>query len=276
MRDASPLRYPGGKWRLEEFFARIIQLNGLTQCRYIEPYAGGASLGLSLLFDGLVSEIHLNDLDPAIHSFWYCVLRRRREFLQLLRETPITPHEWQKQKEVYSQGLKAGRFALGFSTFFLNRTNHSGILNGGIIGGKEQTGRWKIDARFNTRELERRIERIGTFRSRINLYCEDALNFLRGNRFSGRTLKYLDPPYYMAGGRLYLNAYDSRDHAAVSRYVKGLKSNWIVSYDDVPEIRALYTRVKSRRINLLHTARDARVGQEILFFAPHLRIPVFA
>jgi DNA adenine methylase len=273
MRDASPLRYPGGKWRIAAFLERVIRLNALIHCRYVEPYAGGASLGLSLLFQGLVTEIHLNDLDPCIHAFWYSVLNRRREFLQLLNKTPITPDEWGRQKLIHSEGLTAGRFALGFATFFLNRTNHSGILNGGMIGGKSQEGTWKINARFNIAELTRRIDRIGRLKSRIHLYSDDAIDFLRSHRFSGKTLKYLDPPYYRAGKHLYLNAYRPEDHAAVSQYVTRLKSPWIVSYDDVPEIRRLYTSVRSRRISLLHTARATRIGEEVLFFAPGLRIP---
>jgi DNA adenine methylase len=275
MRDASPLRYPGGKWRLAAFFTQLIRLNALDDCQYVEPYAGGASLGLSLLFSGLVTEIHLNDLDPAIHAFWHSVLNRKSEFLTLLAETAVTPAEWHKQKKIYSQGLRAGRFALGFATFFLNRTCHSGILNGGIIGGNSQDGPWKIDARFNLPELERRIERIGRFRKKIHLYNEDALDFLRGNRFSRNAIKYLDPPYYKAGHRLYLNSYESRDHNIVKRYITGLRTHWVVSYDDVPEIRKVYEGVRSRRITLLHTARDTRIGQEVLFFPPHLRIPRF-
>jgi DNA adenine methylase len=273
MRDASPLRYPGGKWRLSEFIIRLIKLNRLSECSYVEPYAGGSSLGLSLLFQGIVAEIHLNDLDPAIHAFWYSVLNHNREFLRLLKSTRITPDEWNKQKMIYSQGPSSGMFALGFATFFLNRTNHSGILNGGMIGGKEQRGAWKIDARFNVAELQRRIERVGDFRDRIYLYSEDAIAFLKSQRWTKRTLKYLDPPYYGAGSRLYLNSYSSRDHSNVSKYITGLESPWIVSYDDVAQIRELYSQVRSRRMNLLHTARSARIGKEILFFSHALRIP---
>jgi len=228
---------------------------------------------LSLLFKEQVSEIHLNDIDPAIHAFWYSVLTRNRDFIQLLNETPVTPGERSKQKAIYDKGSTADKFALGFATFFLNRTNHSGILNGGMIGGRKQGGPWKIDARFNRLELRRRIERIGNFRDRIHLSCEDAIEFLRNYRFTRKSLIYLDPPYYRAGRRLYFNSYKPGDHSVVSEYILGLRSRWIVSYDDVPEIRALYKNVRSRRIRLLHTARFARNGNEVLFFSPGLRIP---
>ena len=274
MRDASPLRYPGGKWRITAFFEQVIRLNGLTRTQYVEPYAGGASLALSLLFKEQVSEIYLNDLNPAIHAFWHSVLTRNSDFIQLLDETPVTPDERSKQKAIYAKGTKAEKFALGFATFFLNRTNHSGILNGGMIGGTKQHGPWKIDARFNKLELRCRIERIDSFRDRIHLYCEDAIEFLRNHKFTRKSLIYLDPPYYRAGKRLYLNSYKAGDHATVSEFVLGMKSPWIVSYDDVTKIRELYKNVRSRRIHLIHTARSARKGEEILFFAPGLRIPV--
>jgi len=274
MKDASPLRYPGGKWRFAKYFENIIQLNGLNQTQYIEPYAGGASLALSLLFKGLVSEIHLNDLDPAIYAFWHSVLIRNQDFLQLLDEALVTPDEWSKQKAIYDKRPMADIFELGFATFFLNRTNRSGILkNSGMIGGRKQCGRWKIDARFNRSELRRRIERIGNFGDRIHISCEDAIEFLRNHNFAETNLIYLDPPYYRSGRRLYLNAYTPNDHAAVSEYILRLRCPWIVSYDDVPEIRGLYTNVRSCQIQLFHTANFARKGDEILFFAPGLQIP---
>lgn len=273
MRDASPLRYPGGKWRFSDFLSRLIKSNGLAHCPYIEPYAGGASMGLSLLFQDVVSEIHLNDLDPAIYAFWHSVVHRNRDFIDLLAATPISTDEWKKQKLIYARGLKAGRLELGFATFFLNRTNHSGILNGGMIGGKAQRGKWKIDARFNVPELRRRIERIGTFKHRIFLYQQDALKFLKHRRWPRKSLKYLDPPYYSVGNRLYLNGYSAEDHALVSRYVLSLESPWVVSYDNVVQVRNLYRDVRSRRMTLLHTARAARMGKEILFFAHCVRIP---
>jgi DNA adenine methylase len=193
--------------------------------------------------------------------------------MELLSEIPVTPEEWSKQKAIYLKGLAAGRFALGFATFFLNRTNHSGILNGGMIGGRKQRGPWKLDARFNRLELRRRMERITSFQTRIHLSCEDAIQFLRNHRFPRRSLIYLDPPYYRAGRRLYLNAYNPGDHAAVSECAQKLRSPWIVSYDNVPQIRKLYKNVRSRRLRFLHTARSARIGDELLFFAPALRIP---
>jgi DNA adenine methylase len=272
MRNASPLRYPGGKWRISKYFERVITLNRLSKCPYVEPYAGGASLALSLLLNNQVSEIHLNDLDFAIHSFWSSILRRTKDFLDLLDSTEVTTDEWYRQKEVY-RNPKSDDLSLGFATFFLNRTNYSGILNGGMIGGEKQSGVWKLDARFNRIELRCRIERIAKMRSRIHVSHSDAMIFLRDGSFDSDCLIYLDPPYYTKGNRLYHNSYRYEDHLKVSQTIMKLKSPWVVSYDDVPEIRDLYRGTRSRRLSLLHTARSARAGFEVLFFGPGLRIP---
>jgi DNA adenine methylase len=254
-------------------FERVIALNYSSPPVYAEPYAGGASLALSLLFTGVVREIHLNDLDPAIHAFWSSILRHNKAFCELIEHVPITTAEWRSQRSIYAKGLAAGRLALGFATFFLNRTNHSGILNGGMIGGKRQQGEWKLDARFNRSELIRRIEKVSTFKNRIRLSFQDASDFLREQRFEKNSLVYLDPPYYHAGRELYLNAYKPNDHALVRDGAQSLRCPWIVSYDDVPEIRKLYRTYKSRRVRLLHTARSAHLGKEVMFFSRTLSVP---
>jgi DNA adenine methylase len=273
VRSASPLRYPGGKWRFSPFFSKFLARNFDRPPLYIEPYAGGASLALSLLFENKVSEIWLNDLDPAIHACWSSIIHEGERFCDTLRKVPLSLEEWHLQKNVYASGLKSGSFALGLATFYLNRTNHSGILNGGVIGGKSQLGEWKLDARFNRNELIRRVERINACRQKIKLTRLDASALLSSLRVSKNCLVYLDPPYVGAGKALYMNAYRAADHAQVRDRVTGLKRKWIVSYDDVPLIRTLYKGYRSRGVELLHTAREARVGKEVLFFSVDCVVP---
>jgi len=272
MRYASPLRYPGGKWRLAQFFQHLLTLNFAQPPAYLEPYAGGASLALSLLFSGSVREIFLNDLDPAIYAFWYSVLNRTHALVGLIEETDVTPTEWKRQKAIYTAGLAAGGLRFGFATFFLNRTNHSGILNGGMIGGKHQRGEWKLDARFNHSELISRIKKIAAYRKHIHLSNVDAAGFIRSHNGIKNKLLYLDPPYYRPGN-LYLNTYRPEDHIQVRDRVCKLRCKWVVSYDDVPEIRKLYKHQESRHVELLHTARAARRGKEVMFFSSELIIP---
>jgi DNA adenine methylase len=276
MKGASPLRYPGGKWRWERYFKRIISMNGLSGATYVEGYAGGASLALSLLIGRAVSEIFLNDLDRSVFAFWHCVVKHNQEFIRRVAKTPVTVGEWERQKEVHRQRGKANLFDLGFATFFLNRTNRSGLLNGGIIGGKAQRGEWKIDARFNRDDLIERLRRVGQHSSQIHISGRDALEFIADvvAALPRRTLVYLDPPYYKKGRELYLNAYRTEDHVRIKRAVcRHLKQNWIVSYDDTSPVRELYSSFRSRRATLQYSARAAHAGKEILFFSNGLRLP---
>ena len=273
MRSASPLRYPGGKWRLNAFLSEYVKRNFSAPPQYIEPYAGGASLALSLLLGGTVRKIWLNDLDRAIHACWHSILYESERFCDAVENVPLTVDERQKQKRVYSNGLKADSFSLGFAAFFLNRTNHSGILNGGMIGGKSQNGAWRIDARFNRSELARRIRRIAEHREQIRLTRLDAVALLKRLGGTSDSLVYLDPPYVTAGKALYMNCYDENDHLLVSNVTMALRRKWIVSYDDVPLVRKLYKGFRSRRFEMLHTARVAKLGSEVLFFSPDSTIP---
>jgi len=276
VKTASPLRYPGGKWRIARFFERVLDANYDAPPTYLEPFAGGASLALTLLLRGFVSRIFLNDLDPAVNAFWRTIVNRPTRLIRLIERTPITPNEWHRQREVYSAGADAGQLALGFAFFFLNRTSHSGILNGGMIGGTRQRGTWRIDARFNRAELIERIRRIITVKESIHVSGIDGLEFItQHRRRRSRSIVYLDPPYFNAGRDLYLNAYRPEDHLRVREAVASLQAPWVVSYDDVPTIKTLYRDVRCRHLSLIHTARDTRVGDEVMFFSDRLRIPRF-
>lgn len=277
LRHFTPLRYPGGKGKLAGFVKSLLKSNSLLDGDYVEPYAGGAAIALELLLHEYVEHIHINDVSRLIHAFWWSVLNQTEDLIRLILDTKLTVREWDRQKRVLSNPDDQDRLALGFATFFLNRTNRSGILNGGIIGGRDQTGPWKIDARFNARELAARITAIARMRSRISLSRKDALKFLIGGspKWPKKTLVYLDPPYYVKGRELYHDFYNPDDHANVAAFVTGggLSQKWIVSYDNVKEIRALYPKARRVRYDIGYSARSARTGSEIMFFADGLKIP---
>jgi len=244
---------------------------------YVEPYAGGAAIALEVLLHEYVTHIYINDVSPLIHSFWWSVLNQTDELARLVSDTKLTVSEWDRQKKVLSRPGDHDRLALGFATFFLNRTNRSGILNGGIIGGRDQTGPWKIDARFNASELVTRITAIARMRQRISLTRRDALRFLvSGSRkWPKKTLVYLDPPYYLKGRELYHDFYQAQDHAKVAAFVTGgcLPQHWIVSYDNVKEIRRLYAGTRHVTYDIGYSARSARTGSEVMLFADDLKVP---
>jgi DNA adenine methylase len=277
MRYLTPLRYPGGKSTLRSFVRAVIVRNGLTGGQYVEPYAGGAAVGLSLLVAGDVAHAHINDLDPSVHAFWHSVLNESDKLCRRIRDTRISITEWRRQRAIQDRPDKVSLFDLGFSTFFLNRTNRSGIIgSGGVIGGMKQAGDWKLDARFPREALIERIKVISALRDRISLYNCDAVALLRrlSIRLSAKSLLYLDPPYYVKGNRrLYANAYDHADHAEIALTLGKLRQPWLVSYDDVPAIRALYRRFRFRRYDLTYTAHDRHRGAEVVYFSNDLVVP---
>ncbi|MBM3951345.1 MAG: DNA adenine methylase [Rhodospirillales bacterium] len=272
----TPLRYPGGKGKLAGYVKELIKENDLLDGEYVEAYAGGAAIGLELLFHDYVSRIHINDLSRPVYAFWHSVLNKTDELCKLIRDIPLTLKSWDKQKRIFGHQRDHDNLELGFATFFLNRTNRSGILNGGVIGGRRQTGEWGINARFNRTELVYRIESIAKMKRRINLTRMDALKFLKAKvaDWPAKTLIYLDPPYYIQGRNLYYDFYQHKDHADVSEFVLGklVRQRWIVSYDNAHAIREMYKGCQRLTYSLGYSARDTREGSEVIFFSDSLRV----
>jgi DNA adenine methylase len=273
----TPLRYPGGKRKLAAYVKEIIRANQLFDGEYVEPYAGGAAIALELLFQEYVSRVHINDLSQPVYSFWKSVLNDSDELCRLVKDTKLTVASWDCQKKIFANPRDHSYVQLGFATFFLNRTNRSGILNAGVIGGRDQTGPWKLDARYNADELAFRIESIAKMRSRIQLTQSDALALLRLGlrKWPNKTLIYLDPPYYDQGRNLYYDYYKSDDHSELAHFIADNMSDkhWIVSYDNVDPIKALYAQFPSVIYNVGYSARETRVGKEVMFFSPKVTVP---
>ncbi len=266
----SPLRYPGGKRKLVPYVKKLIKENSLYDCVYVEPYAGGASVALSLLIDGYVSKIVINDIDRSIFAFWYSIFNETEEFCRLIGKTQVNLTTWRKQREKQKFKDKLSLLELGFSTFFLNRTNYSGVIKGGVIGGMKQKGKWKINARYNKAELIARIKEIAQYRNSVELYNVDASKIIDTikKRFNNRILIYFDPPYYNKGKNLYLNYYTDRDHQALFNQIEKLQNlNWLLTYDNVPEIKKLYSNYKQITYTLRYTANKSTIGQEVLILS---------
>lgn len=273
MKFYSPLRYPGGKNKLANFISKICVANNVNG-HYVEPYAGGAAVALYLLLGGYVKKITINDLDRSVYAFWYSVLNHTDKFCRKIKRTEITVENWKKFKKIQDDKKTANLFDLGFSTFFLNRTNRSGIIDGGIIGGKEQKGEYKIDCRFNKDALIERIKLIAKNKENIHLENLDALDLIKKIRKNKNTIFYFDPPYFLKGPSLYLNSYEKEDHKKVSEEIKKIKdARWVVSYDDVPEIRQLYKGFLKREYSLPYSAKESRTGREIMSMSKSTRMP---
>ena len=279
MKFDSPLRYPGGKAALGPFLAETIALNGLDDCAYFEPFAGGAGAALWLLRKGVVSKAHINDLDPCVAAFWQAAVFQPDRFSDHIMSAKLNLDEWKRQRDIYAAGDGSKPFDLGFATFYLNRCNRAGVLSGaGPIGGYAQTGKWKLGARFYRETLAKRVRALGELSERIELSNLDAHRFLKEKlprgRGRSRVFAYLDPPYWENGRRLYLNSYTPADHSALADYMQGQRVlRWVMSYDDAAQIRGMYSSVDTHRLTLRYNLGDSRAAQELLIRPSHVRLP---
>lgn len=274
----TPLRYPGGKARFAPLIAEVIATNELTGGHYFEPYAGGAGVALSLLVDGVVEHIHINDADPAIAVFWRAATQMTDQLVAMVATEPINMDAWHYWRSVMRDQVAVSELHRGFATLFMNRTNRSGILKGGVIGGKEQAGSYKIDARFMRDELCARLERIGEHAGRIHVYEEDAHRLLlRCHQFlPTKSLVYLDPPYYVKGAGLYRNFYKHDDHVRIAKLLGSdrFRRPWVVSYDNAEEIKEMYAYADPYAYGLKYTAQRRYTGSEVMFFSKRIQAPM--
>lgn len=270
--EISPLRYPGGKGNLSPFLGRLLGAQPTRCSVYVEPFAGGAGAALRLLLDEYVDEVVLNDLDRGIASFWRCVFKETENMARLVETATVTVDEWHKHREIYSaRSSSKDDLTLAFATFFLNRTNRSGILNARPIGGLAQTGAWKIDARFNKTGLAGRIRALGSYRNRVTVSEEDGVEVV--TRYLDKTtFIYADPPYLVRGSDLYLDTLTWSDHQLLARRLSGSRGRWMVTYDHDPRVVSLYPDQRLAAFSIAHTAAKPHVGQELAVFADNLRV----
>lgn len=272
----SPLRYPGGKTAISKMVADIIELNDLRGYDYCEPYAGGGGLALSLLFAEKVSSIYLNDLDRSIWCVWDAILNHTDDFVQRIINSPVTIEEWHIQREIQQNRDAASNFELAFSTFFLNRTNRSGIiLKAGVIGGLAQAGKYKLNCRFNKQDLIKKIHRIKNYSSRIRISNNDAVDFIESVGSDNNLTPFfcIDPPYFAKGASLYTDFYEARDHHHLSNIIENLGDPWFLTYDNHPRIRELYNRFRNYTFSLNYSAADKKKGTELFIPSDNLAIP---
>lgn len=272
----SPLRYPGGKNKLSSFVAKICVDNKIHS-HYVEPFAGGASVALFLLLEGYVRQITINDKDRSIFAFWHSVINNSEALCDLIDRTELSIENWYKQKEIQKEKETVDLLELGFSTLYLNRTNRSGIIKGGVIGGVNQAGDYKMDCRFNKTEIKSRIKLIAKNHDSISLYNLDAIDLIdkiQIEQGGSGTIFYFDPPYYLKADSLYMNHYVDKNHREVSEKIKSLNNiHWIVSYDDHEFIDRLYEDYSKKKYSFNHSASTARQGKEILIFSPNILEP---
>lgn len=302
----TPLRYPGGKSSLYPIVMQVISENSLTVSTYIEPFAGGAGIAMKMLLRDEIGSVVLNDLDPAIASFWRAIASCPKELISFVDEVDVSLEEWTVQRERYNRlrrkaldGFSASNcdktttagpigpldflsenesFELACSSLFLNRTNRSGIMSGGPIGGQQQEGYYKIDARFNKDGLIRKIEAISKRSDSIIVHNLDAVDFFKDvietipEAEKASVLAYFDPPYVAKGPGLYENSLTTSDHENISRMIHGCGLNWILTYDNEPLVDRLYGDLNPSEISINYCAYKSKQGKEVLVLSPSLTL----
>ena len=276
MSNYSPLRYPGGKSALYPIISNIITSNSAKRCIYVEPFAGGASIACHLLVDDLVDYVVINDADRAVYSFWRTVVESPQWIIDKIKTTSVTVDEWRNQRSILLNTKKYSK-ELGFAMFFLNRTNRSGILDAGPIGGYNQSGMYKIDCRFNKTALIEKLIKISAYRNKIKIYNQDITVFLRQflpqESPNNDIFIYFDPPYYENGQRLYLNSFSKKDHEKLKDSVKSLNCSWIMTYDDNPQIERLYDLYPKYHFSINYSLSQKKKGGELMIFKDKSCIP---
>ncbi|MDU1232573.1 MAG: DNA adenine methylase [Clostridium sp.] len=266
----SPLRYPGGKNKLTTYVEELIKVKKLDKSTYIEPFCGGAAVALSLLINERVGNIIINDYDKSIYAFWYSVLNYTNKLCNLIEKTDINMNEWYKQKQIQNNKVNEDLLILGFSTLFLNRTNRSGIIKAGVIGGKQQNGDYKLDCRFNKQQIIKKIQLIAKYKERIKLYNLDTEQLVDEviNNLHHKSFIFFDPPYYNKGATLYTNFYNHNDHLSLANKIKNIKyHSWILTYDNTCEIKEMYNKFRSEVYKLNYSVQKKHKGEEVIFYS---------
>ena len=270
----TPLRYPGGKTQVSKFVAHTIQINHILHPIYCEPFCGGAGVAIALLLSGNVERVILNDYDSAIYSFWHAVLHDTERLMRAVYDTDINLETWNEERRIYNE-LKdspAYSFELAFATLFLNRTNRSGIITGGPIGGLQQNGAYLLDCRFNRENLVRKIQNIAERREQIDLYHLDAVDFIYDILMEqpyDQAFAFFDPPYYQQGKNLYKNCFDDEKHILLSQAIQDMERfYWIATYDDSPRIHEIYQNMDMQYYELRYSANQKRKERELFFHSP--------
>lgn len=262
----SPLRYPGGKAKITPLVNLLMESSGIKNGTYIEPFVGGGGVALSLLFNNKVENIVINDYDVAIYSIWNAIINETEDLIALIEDTPISVETWKKQKEIYATQKDKYSIELAFATFYLNRTNRSGIIKAGPIGGYDQTGNYLIDARYNKTDLIKRIKNISAYKDKIILYNSEIRDFIINflPHYNDNSFIYFDPPYFKKGKELYKNFFNLTDHCDIAKLICNLNIPWMLTYDDEQEIVDLYKEKHIKRYEINHSAANKGRNKEII------------
>ncbi|WP_195448819.1 DNA adenine methylase [Parolsenella catena] len=269
----TPIRYPGGKTKLYPEIKAILGENGLLGHPYAELFAGGAGLAVKLLLKGDVSSVVINDYDRAVYCMWDAIVNHGAELCEFIDSAVLDIETWKRMRDTYQNHNDVGDFELGKAAFYLNRTNVSGILSGGVIGGLAQAGNYKMDVRFNRETLKKKVMDIVARKDDIEVTRLDAEEFIDNRMDDSELFAYLDPPYVQKGPGLYRSSFDEERHRSLARKVGDAESKWVVTYDADELIDDIYSDYERGDLEISYTANIKTIGREKIILGPGLDWP---
>lgn len=237
----SPFRYPGGKTWLVPHIRRWLARRRQPPAEFMEPFAGGAIVGLTVAFEQLADHVTLVERDEEIAAVWQTILNGDGEWLaREIAGFDVTPKAVQAVLSRPPRTLEE----LAFRTVLKNRVNHGGILapgSGLIKYGEDGRG---LKSRWYPETLKQRIHAIVAIRDRFTFMEGDGLELLRRQAHRANAVFFIDPPYTAsgkkAGRRLY--TYFELDHEELFRIAATLKGDFLMTYDDADGVRELAER----------------------------------
>ncbi|WP_278403798.1 DNA adenine methylase [Pseudoalteromonas ruthenica] len=270
--NMSPFRYPGGKGKLSKFLAAFLIENDLHGTVFVEPFCGGAGGSLPLLEAGLISHLVLNDYNKAVAKFWELIKASPDTLINKIEKEKVDIERWKYWRAIYEDDAHPIDINKAFSAFFLNRTNRSGVLHAGPIGGKDQSGNYKIDCRFTKKSLIARIEKIALLADKITVKSQDAAQIITESPQSA--FIYADPPYVKEGKGIYRQfAFEEEQHRQLSCVLKDEARYWLLSYDDDKLVHDLYSCSDINVVELSYVMNTAKLGRELLIASSWLTMP---
>lgn len=237
----SPFRYPGGKTWLVPYVRRWLSSLPNRPVTFIEPFAGGAVISLTVAFEQLARHVVMVELDEQVASVWQAILGDDGEWLaKRITDFQLTP---ENIEEVLS--APAGQLRdRAFQTILRNRINRGGILAPGAGKIKYGEAGKGLASRWYPGTLRKRILSISAIRERLTFIHGDGLEVMRQHIQNTQAVFFIDPPYTAggkrAGRRLYTHS--ELDHVALFQLAGQLAGDFLMTYDEAPEVRDLAHR----------------------------------
>lgn len=265
----SPFRYPGGKtWLVPQIRCWLLSRQ-VRPARFVEPFAGGAIASMTVGFEHLAKHVVFSELDGGVSAVWKAVLNGEAEWLaQRILTFRVTLAEVEAVLNAIATELRER----AFQTIVRNRMQRGGILAEGaglIKTGENGNG---LLSRWYAETLARRIHDINARKDRFTFVGGDGFDLIEEYANDGEAIFYLDPPYTVAARRLYSSWHV--DHPRLFSLAASLKGDFLMSYDDTPEVRRLADKhcFVVRPITMKNThhqqQRELLIGRDLAWLGP--------